>query len=246
MKALAAICMTIILTGGIVRSARTDDDTNAARPHAAFGFAVSAAEYNAWERKKSENHERYKFAPGFGGGFVFEKMFNNTLGLQSGIWVNRIGVDMSMKQPLNPLSYNSNNLLSYLIAMNFKVDAWSIGIPFALVTSLNASIFSFNILAGLKYSQIVETKLKFNPLMRLMALASYTDLMPYMNNPQIAFTLGINFKFRVGRFVDLFFGCGGGLNVTELTKGNDNIALLFDVNIAAGLMFRTDVFPIKN
>lgn len=246
MKTLASLLITLIVAASIIRPARADDDIDRKQPNAAFGFAGSAAEYSAWERKKGEMHTHYKFALGYGGGLIFEKMFNNTLGIQSGLWVNRIGIDMSLKQGVNPLNVSLASILSSLITIKFNSNIWSIGIPVSLVISVNASIFSFNILPGMKYSQIVESKFKFNRLMRFITLASNVDMMPYISNAQIAFTLGICFKFRVARFVDLFFGLGGELNVNELTKGNDSIALLFNVNANAGLMFRTNIFPIGN
>ena len=141
MKIPALLFLTVLLTASSIRSARADGDITGTPPNAAFGFAVTASANNAWERKKGESHSRYKFAPGYGGGIVFEKMFNNTVGLQSGIWVNRIGIDITMTQPVNPLNITPNSLVSSLLAMKFKVDSWSIAVPLTLVTSINASFF---------------------------------------------------------------------------------------------------------
>ena len=210
------------------------------QPNVSFGFAGSFGYYNSWERKKGQDHTRYDFAPGYGGGFVFEKMFNNYLGIHSGLWVDRFNIDMKMKNSLKSLSIDPMAFISTKLV----VSGWSVSIPFCLLTSLNASFFSFNILAGIKYTHIIDTHMKIrNPL---MTYRRYIDLLPYISQPQFGFNLGIVLRFRVARFVDIFTGGIGDLYVTELIKGNDSISLLFDLTVITGVMFRTNIFPMSN
>jgi hypothetical protein len=128
------------------------------QPNASFGLAGSFSYYNAWERKTGQDHTRYEFTPGYGGGIVFEKMFNNILGIHSGLWVNRFNLDMKVKNSLQSLSIDP---MAFFYT-KLKVSGWSISLPLCLITSLNASFFSFNILAGIKYTHIVETQMKIN------------------------------------------------------------------------------------
>jgi hypothetical protein len=209
------------------------------QPNASFGFAGSFSGFNAWERKKGDQHTRYDFTAGYGGGFVFEKMFNNILGIHSGLWLNRFNLDMRMKSPFNPFAIDPMTLFS----TKMKVTGWSISFPLCLITSLNASFFSLNILAGIKYTQIVDSHVKLkNPL---MSYKRYIDLLPYFNQPQFGFNLGIVLKFRIARFVDLFAGGICDLYVTELVRGSNDMALLFDFTAIAGVMFRTNLFPMS-
>jgi hypothetical protein len=209
-------------------------------PNASFGFAGSFSGYNAWERKKGDSHTRYDFAPGYGGGFIFEKMFNNLLGIHSGLWVNRFNLDMKIKNRFNPFSIDP---LAF-ISTKLKISGWSITFPLCLITSINASFFSFNILSGIQYTHMVKSEMKLNN--PLMSYKRHLDLLPYLSQPQFGFNLGIMLKFRVAQFVDLFAGVMGELYVTELVKGNSDFSLLFDLKALAGVMFRTNVFPAKN
>ena len=68
-------------------------------PHISFGAAGSYNWYNGWQRRNGDMHMRNEFSSGYGGGLVFEKMFNNILGINSGLWFNRMSFIMKMKQP---------------------------------------------------------------------------------------------------------------------------------------------------
>ncbi len=79
-----------------------------------------------------------------------------------------------------------------------------------------------------------------------MSYKRYIDILPLYNQPQFGFNLGIVLKFRVARFVDIFAGGIGDLYVTELIRENNNMFLLFDLTAIAGVMFRTNIFPMSN
>jgi hypothetical protein len=209
------------------------------QPNASFGLAGSFGYTNTWERKKGEDHTRYNFAPAYGGGFVFEKMFNNFLGIHSGLWVNRLNFEMKIKTSLKSLAIDP---LAFFYT-KVTSSGWSLSFPLCLTTSLNASFFSFNILAGIKYTHIIDTHMKIrNPL---MSYKRYIDILPYVNQPQFGFNMGIVLKFRVALFVDVFAGGIGNLNVTELIKDGNGMFLFFDLSTVAGVMFRTNIFPMR-
>ncbi len=237
MKHLTVILLSAALLACMASAARAAEKTESA-PNASFGIAGSFGEYNAWERKKGESHMRYEFAPAYGGGLVFEKMFNNLLGIHSGLWFNRFSIDMTMKQSWKWYSFD----LMSLMPIKMMSTGWSISVPLSLIVSLNASIFSFNILAGIKYTQIVDTDTRIDNI--FMSYKKHFDMLPYMNQPQFAFTLGVTFKFRVARFVDIFVGGIGELYATEFIQSDDSITHLFSLTAIAGVMFRTNVFPI--
>jgi hypothetical protein len=238
MKRLTFSLITAALLSCMVPPVFAGDETENP-PNASFGIAGSYSEYNAWERKKGESHMRYEFAPGYGGGLVFEKMFNNLLGIHSGLWFNRFSIDMRMKQSGDWTSIDP----SRFITMKMMATGWSISFPLSLIMSFDASFFSLNILAGIKYMQIVDSQIKLDNY--LLTYKRHFDMLPYLQQPQFGFTAGITFKFRVSRFVDLFVGGEGTLYVTELVKENDNIFLLFDLTTLAGVLFRTNIFPMR-
>ncbi len=213
------------------------------QPNVSFGAAGSFNESSVWERKKGSQHFAYRFAPGYGGGVVFEKMFNNLIGINSGIWFNRVNLDTRIKQNLDPASLNNLSPLNF-VAMKITISGWTVSVPLSLIVSLNTRIFSFNILGGIVYTHIVESDIRPDNLM-MQYKRSY-NLLPLLNQPQFGFSLGVNFKFRVALFVDVFLGCTGNLYVTELFRGNNDIPLLYTINTFSGVMFRTNLFPIEN
>jgi hypothetical protein len=215
-------------------------ETSEKPPNLSFGIAGSYGYYNGWVRSKGSEYLRYHPEPGYSGGVVVEKMFNNILGVHAGLWFNRFSIDLTMRQKPDPISLNST---TGLIPLKLSFNAWSLSVPLSLITSLNASIFSFNILTGIKYTEIVESRLRIkNPL---LYYKRNFDLVPYLNDPQFGFTVGFNFKFRITEFIDLFFGATGELYLTELISGSSDITSLYAVSALSGVMFRTNVFPIK-
>jgi hypothetical protein len=215
------------------------DDTTENPPNASFGVAGSFNAFSAWERKKGDQYTGYNLAPGYGGGVIYEKMYNNLLGIHSGLWFNRLSLNIRMKQPLDPFAYN---FPLNLLPMKLTVHGWSVSVPLSLIVSFNTSIFSFNILGGIKYTHIVESLGR--PDNRVLSYKRNLDIMPYINQPQFGFTIGFNLKFRIATFIDLFLGCMGNLYVTALIKGRNDTSLLYDINAVSGVMFRTNIFPM--
>jgi len=217
------------------------DDTTEKPPNVSFGVAGSFNAFSAWERKKGDQYTGFHLSPGYGGGFIYEKMYNNLLGIYSGIWFNRLSLNIRMKQPLDPLAYN---FPLNLLPMKLTVHGLSVSFPLSLIVSLNTSNFSFNILGGIKYTHIVESLGR--PDNTALSYKKNIDILPYLNQPQFGFTLGINLKFRIATFIDLFLGCMGNLYVTSLIKGRNDTALLYDISAVSGVMFRTNIFPMMD
>jgi hypothetical protein len=217
------------------------DETTEEPPNVSFGIAGSFSGHGYWERKRDDQHAWARLAPGYGGGFVFEKMFNNLIGIHTGLWFNRINSDIRMKQRLTDLTN-----ISIMNALPFKLvgKGWSLSFPLSLLLSLNASVFSFNILGGIKYTHILESSLK--PDNRMFTYKRTFDLLPHMNQPQFGFSLGLHFKFRITRFTDLFFGCNGDLYVTDFMKDRSGILLPYTLSVLSGVLFRTNIFPISD
>lgn len=206
-------------------------------PNASFGVAGSLSFHNGWQFNSGYIFSRTRFTPGYGGGFIFEKMFNNYLGIQSGLRANYYCLKMTLKPRIT--SFSLDDLSSFPIPL--KLDGWSISVPLSLLTSINISFFSLNLLAGITYTHIIVSSFTSgNPLVTLWRTL---DLLPFISQPQFAFTAGLLLRFRVARFVDIFVGGGGELYVTSLSSSYDGLMRLYSLGATAGVMFRTNIFP---
>ena len=173
--------------------------------------------------------------PGFtaGGGLVFEKMFSNLMGLHSGIIYRYIENDITVDDSTNPLE-----------------ATWSfhtVTIPFLMILSANTENFSFNLLAGVSYINIIDSTIK-NRSTLVYDMESQKGL-SFINPHQAAATAGINLKFRITKFSDFFIGIIGDFHPTNIFRsdhGNDEYLHIYGGRVMTGIMFRTDVFPIHD
>ncbi len=238
MKPAITCLLSAVLLLGVALPVRADEEPGSS-PNLSFGLAGSYGLYNNWQRKEGDMMMKHGFTRGYGGGIIFEKMFNNILGIHSGLWFNQLNLTMSMKQKITSTSINPMSL-AYT---KMDVTGWTIGIPLSLVTSLNASFFSFQIHAGIKYTHILQSEMTHNNIL-LMLYKRKMDMISLTYQSQFGFTLGIFFKFRTIAYVDLLFGAEGELYVTKLVKNDTGVTHLFGLTARAGIMFRTNVFPI--
>lgn len=232
-------CLISAALLGLALPVRADDEPGPS-PNVSFGLAGSYGWYNNWQRKGGDMIMKHEFVPGYGGGFVFEKMFNNILGIHSGLWFNQMNLVMKMKQRITSLTIDPMSLGYTKMSMK----GWTISFPLSLVTSLNASIFSFQIHAGIKYTHILKSEMTHNNPM-LSIYRKKMDMMSLVYPSQFGFTLGFFFKFRTVSYVDIFFGGEAELYVTQLIKDNSDVAHLFGLTVQAGVMFRTNIFPVS-
>ncbi len=238
MKHLIICLLSATLLLGVTLPVRADDEAGPS-PNVSFGLAGSYGWFNNWQRKGGDMIMKHDFAPCYGGGLVFEKMFNNILGVHTGLWFNQVDLIMKMKQRITSLSINPMSL-GYT---KMNVSGWTISFPLSLVTSLNASFFSFQIHAGIKYTHILKSEMTHNnPILSIYR--KKMDMMTLVYPSQFGFTLGLFFKFRTVSYVDIFFGGEAELFVTQLIKEDSDVTHLFGLTIQAGLMFRTNIFPI--
>ncbi|HOT46661.1 MAG TPA: hypothetical protein PLM53_02325 [Spirochaetota bacterium] len=238
MKHLIISLFSAVLLLGAALPARAGDETGPA-PTVSFGLAGSYGWYNNWLRKGGDMILKHEFAPGYGGAFVFEKMFNNIAGIHTGLWFNQMNLVMKLKSRITSLSIEPMSL-AYT---KMKVEGWTFSFPLSLVTSLNASFFSFQIHAGIKYTQIITSRMTHNNQM-LSVYRRKMDMMSMIYPSQFGFTLGLFFKFRTVAYVDIFFGGEGELYVTQMIKHNNDVSHLIGLTVQAGVMFRTNIFPM--
>jgi len=161
----------------------------------------------------------------FGGGLVIEKMFSNRFGFNTGFIYNYSTVDFTMD------------------TIEAEWENHILSIPFRLITSFNSGIFSFNLLTGIRYSHV------FNSEMTDKKDAATDDGLRHVDSNQLAINAGINLKFRVGKYHDLFIGIETNFYPTDLVRNHgsyyDESMHYYNANITAGYMIRTNIFPIE-
>jgi hypothetical protein len=148
-------------------------------------------------------------------------MFNNTFGIHSGLWYGLSKVKLKMK------AGDSGP------AGGIYAETSSFYFPICLITSFGSTSFSFNILTGLSYTYIRKCV--------LTASGMEMDMSDYLNYHQTGLTFGLNVKFEIVAFVDIFIGGIADYYITSFSRnfGDDSRSNFYDFRAIAGVMFRT-------
>jgi len=189
-----------------------------------FGLAGSFGMFNAFS---TDDDMSWNMDYGWGAGFIVEKMFSSHFGIHSGFWYTdaRIGFDS-----------NSDGFVTTDAYTQFS----SISMPLDVISSFNISFFSVNFLSGITFAQIMESKMYYTDA----GVEKTVDVLYDMNYFQFGINLGLTFKFRVGKFTDIFFGEIFDLYLLDTVQDSNNgKSNLYDLRSVAGFLFRTDVFP---
>ena len=161
---------------------------------------------------------------GYGGGIVFENMFNKTFGLHSGIWYSHFKLKLSFPDK------DTDEITNH----DVKTDA--ITMPFYLITSLDSSIVTLNLLTGLNFSYIVYSYMDPSP-----DSESGENITKYLGYGQIGAGAGFEFLFKITRFTRFFISVVGEYYFVNLITDTEDGSInhLFDANIRAGIMLCT-------
>jgi len=189
-----------------------------------FGLAGSFGIFSAFS---TSDDFTWKADYGWQAGFIVEKMFSSHFGIHSGFWYTdaRIGFDS-----------NSDGFVTSDAYTQIK----SISMPLDVISSFNVSFFSVNFLSGLTFAHILKSEMHYNDA----GVKKSVDVLYDMNYFQLGINLGLTFKFRVGKFTDLFFGEIFDLYLLDTVKDSNNgKSNMYDMRTVAGFLLRTDVFP---
>lgn len=232
---LTAVCAAAVL---VTASALRAADAGTPRPHIAAGAAATASVYHVWEVKRGSEYHRFDFGPGYGGGFVFEKMYTNLLGIQTALLADYSSIEMKLGGTLGSGPY------LWVRAIKFTVNSWRLDLPFTLVLSFNtARLFSFNILAGIRFGILIDPRIRaVNFVMATNSLPGVPTLMQFT----ISATAGLGCRFHVSEHVDVFATVMGSLAATEFFRGGSDRSHLFSANLMTGVLYRTDLFPMTS
>jgi hypothetical protein len=188
-------------------------------PRASIGVGGTFGYYNL--KSTGTNEPGFDGGIGYGGGLVFEGMFNNTFGIHSGLWYGLSKIKLKMKEGD---SGPSGDVFAETSFFYF---------PIYLITSFGSTSFSFNILTGLSYSYIRKCL--------ITASGMEMDMSDYINYQQTGLSFGLNVKFAVAAFVDIFIGGITDYYITSFSRnfGDDSRSNFYDFRVIVGVMFRT-------
>ena len=221
MKKIITVIMSLTITALVTAPALAEGKTS--DPNLSIGFGLTGGLASAWQHT---GEGRWDAGYNFGAGLILEKMFTSRLGIHTGFWYIEARADMHMDN------------------MKIETILRTLTLPLYLLVSANKGIFSLNFLFGVDISQIIESRLHTDDPGAIHSDAYITQ---HLRPSQIGIAMGFNFKFRVRKFVDLFFGVIGDFYATNLMKEHDNYndyAHLYDARLTMGVLFRTNIFPI--
>jgi hypothetical protein len=211
---LIAIISLILLFPTVEYPVAAEEKT----PRVSMGVGALFGRYHAIIEGDSE--EDWEAGYGYGGGLIFERMFNERFGIHSGIWYFQSSMKISSTED------------------NYSMEArsLSLSIPFLLITSFNFDSFALEILAGLSFTYITETYLYEGS----RGSGRSTNVRPFINNFQMGVGGGLQLKYRITRFIDIFIGVLGERYLNSFVPADDRTTIyLYDVILQSGVMLRT-------
>lgn len=145
-----------------------------------------------------------------GGGLVFEAMMSRHFGVHSGLWFSHIE-------------------FKYREEGSAKIQGLSI--PFMLLASADWWRMSFGLLGGFNLTHYLSASMQFGD--------TDTDVLKYLNNTQFAVAAGLQVKFAVGRFTDIFVSLVGERCLTTFSGDDESSDHLYGAVVRTGVLFRT-------
>ncbi len=196
-------------------------DNEKAQPNAAIGFGGSFGRYNIYTPSRGSDTLEWSNGYGIQGGFVFEQMFSNRIGIQSGLWYGESKIKV----------YDGKNA--------GDISLKTLSMPFYFVLSFNSQSVGFNFLGGFNFTRIVASDYNNNSIIN--------EILLYVNENQIAMSGGFNIKFRITSFTDFFIGMLADFSLNKFINDTikTDVTHLYNIRGTGGFMFRTNIFPIS-
>ncbi len=220
-------------------------------PRVSMGIGASFGYYDLIDDK--EEYIKWKKGIGYGGGFIFERMFSDLFGIHSGIWFYKTIIEAEMRDDDD---YHENNNSSepdtsesddvYNI-VDFKSNY--ITIPFYLITSFDLNFISLNLLTGFNFTYITETfECEDTP-----TGTESENMSQHIGYSQLGVGGGLKIKFHITRFVDFFVAGIGEMYFTDYINDDDDnnnsnnggggdesiTAYIYNYRITSGVLLRT-------
>ncbi|HPI13497.1 MAG TPA: hypothetical protein PL135_02700 [Spirochaetota bacterium] len=145
-----------------------------------------------------------------GGGLIFEAMMSRHFGIHSGLWYK-----------YTYFEYRGGG----------SANMQGLSIPFMLLATADWWRMSFGLLAGFNLTHYLTSSMRF--------FGTEIETLKYLENPQFAAAAGVQLKFAMGRFTDLFVSFIGERGITPFTRTGDSPNHLYGAAVHSGVLFRT-------
>jgi len=235
-----------------IESAISSEEKNLKKPQITMGMAITYGYYDVIH----DYGEGIKWEGdyGYGCGLIFEKKITNLFGIHSGIWYSKFTVKFtepdhndyptegtidspeessgSIDPPPDPDNTTRINIKNQILT-----------IPIYLITSIKFRTISVCLLTGFNFAHITKSLLYFHTTEDMTSGNSEKhskDSKKYIEYIQLGIAGGVEIKFPLSRFVDIFFSGIAEKYFTdvikEATQWND---YLYDYRVICGFLFRT-------
>lgn len=166
-----------------------------------------------------------------GGGLLLEKMMSRHFGISTGVQYRYFKNDSEIT--------DTETTPAVTTGVHWEFNA--ISVPFHIVTSIQGTSSSLNILIGTTYTHIYDSTLTTS---ESPTGINSDNTKSFLNPNQFAISGGLLFRFLVTEYTDFFMGVMAEYYPTDLLDINDNEDRLHLVNYSfnTGYMFRTDIF----
>jgi len=195
------------------------DSGEAGTPMVSFGAGVTYGYYNFIT--SGDDTVVWEGGTGYGGGLVFEYMWNDVFGVHSGLWYAVSIIDLKFDED-DPMTVEART--EHLL------------FPLYLITSYRRGRFGIGLLTGLNFMYVRKSEFYASSPMGSMTL----DVSEYLRYDLYGLAGGFEMKFGVARFVDIFLGGLAEFYMRGFIKDTSgSVDYLYDFRVMTGVLFRT-------
>ncbi len=214
---IAGVLIVLLLTAVpcIAQPAAAD----APAPRVSFGLGATMGYEDA--QITGSNDMIWDSGTVLGAGFIVEYMWNQRFGLHSGVWAMLF----------------RNDLVFGDGGQNVQATSRMVTIPLYLITSFRSGRFACDFLTGFMYSYVQNSTFRVEDDVTGAQQANITQ---YIDKNQFGIGGGIELKFGITRFIDIFVGGIAEYYLTDFIDSEDkNDTRFYTFRATAGFLFRT-------
>jgi len=220
-KIIQSLCCVLCACGTVLfcyGSSLCAESASGQVPRASFGVGVRAGMYDV--RTTGDDDLSWDTGKVYGGGVIFEYMFNNYFGLHSGVWYGRFEGEVRFDNDGVPIDTTS--------------QVYSM--PLYLITSLRYGRFAAELLTGFDFVYVAKSEFERESL----SGPERADISHFIRYRQYAASGGLQFKIGITRFIDIFVGGIASYYITDFIESDDSSQTHFYTFTAtAGVLLRT-------
>ncbi len=212
------IIIALVFAAVMRMPAIASDDTGGT-PLASFGAGATFGSYDVIAT--GSDQLIWKGGTGYGGGLMFEYMWNQVFGIHSGFWYAVSTIE---------LKFNENDPVT--------IDARTehFWMPLYLITSYRSGMFGIGLLTGMNFMYVHKCEFLVDSPMG----SDEMDVTEYMRYDLYGIAGGLELKIGVTRFIDICIGGMAEIYARGFIKSTSRTQdYLYDFRFFTGVLFRT-------